>query len=144
MNEIAKQSISNRLRIALSKESLTKVKAGELLGIKAQYLSMALDPNQWKKFPEVTWDILQKWVNSDQGIMEYSEKHGKVLPEKKEIPEPRVTVKPEAFEKRKKELAETDSKRLTNGQLIDLLIKERDLLKEKIAAIDILLKHYIS
>jgi len=144
MNEIAKQSISNRLRIALSKESLTKVKAGELLQINSNYLSMVDKPDQWKKFPETSWDVLQKWANSGQGIVEYYEKHGKVLPEKKEIPEPRVTVKPEALEKRKKELAETDSKRLTNGQLIDLLIKERDLLKEKIAAIDILLKHYIS
>jgi hypothetical protein len=142
MNEICKTAIKDKLIIALEKEGLSKIKAGELLEIKPQYLSMVLKAEQWGKFPESTWDILQKWVNSDQGIIEYSEKHGKVLTEKPKKDEPIIKVKPEALEKRKKELAEKE-KRATKGQLIDMLIQEKELLKSKIIAIDILLKHYI-
>lgn len=146
MNDIAKTSIKDKLIIALEKENLSKTKAGELLGIKAQYLSMAASPSQWNKFPESVWDTLRKWVNSDQGLVVYAEKHGHILPEEKEISEPRVKVKPEALERRKKELAERkqEPKRLTAGEMVDFLLVEKSSLKEKIDAIDILLKHYIS
>ena len=40
--------------------------------------------------------------------------------------------------------ANSPEKRLTTGQLIDLLIEEKKSLQEKIAAIEVLLKHYIS
>lgn len=146
MNDITKTSIKDKLITALSKENLSKTKAGELLGVKAQYLSMALSPSQWNKFPEATWDILQKWVNSDQGLVIYSEKHGKILPEKSEVQKPLVTVRPEALEKRKSELAELkqEPKRLSAGEMIDFLLAEKVSLKAKIEAIDVLLKHYIS
>lgn len=146
MNDIAKTNMKDRLLEALKKEGLSKTEAGERLGIKPQYLSMMLSPSQWNKFPESTWDTIQKWVNSDQTIVVYSEKHGKVLPEKLEIPKPLVTVKPEALERRKKELAEIkqEPKRATVGEMVDMLIKEKKLLQQKIDAIDVLLKHYIS
>ena len=140
MNNIAKTSIKDRLIIALEKEGLSKTKAGAMLGVKAQYLSMALSMSQWNKFPEASWDILQKWANSGQGISEYSEKHGKVLPE---ISKPLVSVKPEALERRNKELA-AESKRASRGEMVDMLLEEKANLTCKIEAIDVLLNHYIS
>jgi len=158
MNDIAKTSIKDRLISALSKENLSKTKAGELLGVKPQYLSMVLSPSQWNKFPEATWDILQKWVNSGQGLQEYSEKHGRVLPEA-------ITPKPIKASEVAKDEIDTLPKNLSNykpekpvngkvepesktkpakGQLIDMLIEEKELLKAKVDAIDLLLRHYIS
>ena len=133
MNDIVKTSIKDRLIIALEKEGLSKTKAGEMLGVKAQYLSMALSMSQWNKFPETSWDILQKWANSGQGIVEYSEKHGKVLPENHE-PKPiiskaiesvpiKVKSKP-IWEKEPVKEVIPQPKRLSVGEMIDMLLKE--------------------
>lgn len=162
MNDIAKTSIKDRLVINLEKEGLSKTKAGELLGVKAQYLSMVLSPVQWNKFPETTWEALQKWVNSGLSITKYGEKIGvltsipiqkeaKTVPEKKETvpetvksePEPLIKAKPEALEKRNKELA-IKERRASRGEMVDMLIEEKEYLRAKIEAIDTLLKHYIS
>jgi predicted transcriptional regulator len=142
MNDIAKTSIKDKLVTALNNESLSKTKAGELLGVKPQYLSMVLSPSQWNKFPELTWELLQKWVNSGQGLIEYSEKHGKVLPEKHESKPGTViskVIKKEPIKEIKQE-----PKKATEGEFIDMLIEEKALLRRKIDAIDLLLTHYIS
>jgi len=55
-----------------------------------------------------------------------------------------VKVKPEALERRKSELAEREPKKASKGELIDLLIEEKDLLTRKIDAINALLKHYLN
>jgi hypothetical protein len=162
MNEIVKQNIKTRLEAALSKECLTTVSAGRKLGVKDNYLSMVKNPKTWVGCM-YAWDALLKWVNSGQSIVEYSEKHGHVLPEKKEsvsepaknetepsviVPKiedfssyPRIKIKPGVLERRQKEI---EHKRMSNGELIDALLKEKALLREKIDAIDVLLKHYIS
>jgi hypothetical protein len=163
MNDVVKENISVRLKAALVKEELTCVSAGHKLGIKDNYITMAKNPSSWRGCPVYAWEILLKWVNSGQGIVEYSQKHGLVVPAKKEpVPEPketvsesvtimpvieklgsypRITVKPGVLERRQKEI---EHKRMSNGELIDALLKEKALLREKIDAIDVLLKHYIS
>jgi hypothetical protein len=158
MNEIVKANIKSRLEKALVAENLSTNEAAALLHVKATYLSIIKNPETWGKCGIAVWETILTWVNSGQGIREYSEKHGMVLPEKHE-PKPgtvisgviekepvkteaTVKVKPEALERRKKELAEREPKRASKGELIDLLIEEKDLLTRKIDAINALLKHY--
>jgi RNA polymerase sigma-70 factor (ECF subfamily) len=170
MNDIEKVNIKDRLEAALIGEKLTAVSAAFKLGIKANYISMIKNPKTWGRCPMSAWEIVLKWVNSGQGIVEYSQKHGQVVPAKKEpVPEPvktvseitpvvpetviptpkieelapypRIKIKPGVLERRQKEI---EHKRMSNGELIDALLKEKALLREKIDAIDVLLKHYIS
>jgi hypothetical protein len=160
MNEIVKANIKSRLEKALVTENLSTNEAAALLHVKATYLSIIKNPETWGKCGIAVWETILTWVNSGQGIREYSEKHGMVLPEKHE-PKPgtflsrviekqpvkaevMVRVKPEALESRKKEFAERipEPKRASKGELIDLLIKEKDLLIRKIEAINALLKYY--
>ena len=165
MNDIAKTQTQTRLNKAIESEGLKINEVAECLGIKATYISMIRNEKHWPNCSAAAWESVLKWVNSGQTLKEYSEKHGKVLPTKHsevakdEIEalrknlsnykpdtikeEPRVKVKPEALERRQKEIAE-NNKRLSKGQLIDMLIKEKDSLKAKIDAIDVLLNHYIS
>jgi len=162
MNEIVKANIKSRLERALITENLSTNEAATLLNVKATYLSIIKNPETWGKCGIAVWETILTWVNSGQGIREYSEKHGRVLPEKHE-PKPgtvisrviekepvkaesTVKVKPEALERRKKELAEREQKpkRASKGELIDLLIEEKDLLTRKIEAINALLKHYLN
>lgn len=151
MNDIAKTSIKDRLIINLEKEGLLKTKAGELLGVKPQYLSMVLSSSQWNKFPESVWDILQKWVNSGLSITKYGEKNG-ILTERKpekSVPKTKETV-PELVTIGSKmndfatEMVAKPEPRPTNGQMIDFMLAEKRELAAKIEAIDVLLKHYIS
>jgi len=149
MNEVVKTNIKTRLECAMEKEGLKPTETARIFGIHPNYVSMIKNPNTWVKCPQSAWESVLTWVNSGQGLLEWSEKHGKVLPEKpekSEIPKPLVTVKPEALERRKEELAVRNQKpkRATRGELIDMLIAEKELLKCKVDAIDVLLKHYIS
>ena len=159
MNEIAKTQTQTKLVKAMEHEGLRPSEAAAIIGIMPNYISMIKNPNQWDKCPSKAWDAVLLWVNSGQSLKEYSEKHGKVLPPEKphielppkvisvkqpEINKPLIKDKPEALAKRKKELAERENTRPSKGQLIDMLIAEKELLKIKIDAIDVLLKHYIS
>ena len=147
MNEIAKQRISERVIEALDKEILSKNKAGPMLGIPPSYLSCVVNPKKLNKCPDASWDILQKWVNSGLSIKKYVEKNGVLT---------RDEIKKEVITKEQTESNATligivnDPKdqelkpQLTKGYMIDFLIKEKDSLKVKIDAIDVLLKHYIS
>ena len=160
MNEIVKANIKARLEKALVTENLSTNEAATLLHVKAAYLSIIKNPETWGKCGIAVWETILTWVNSGQGIREYSEKHGMVLPEKHE-PKPGtvisrviekepvkdeaiVRVKPEALERRKKELAEREPKRASKGELIDMLIEEKDLLTRKIDAINALIKYYMN
>jgi hypothetical protein len=82
MNDIAKQRISERVIEALNKEGLSKNESGPMLGIHPSYLSLVVNPEKLNKCPNVSWDILQKWINSGLSITKYAEKNG-VLVEKK-------------------------------------------------------------
>jgi hypothetical protein len=174
MNEIAQQRISEKVIEALDKEMLSKNQAGPMVGINPSYLSIVVNPEKFYKCPNASWEILQKWVNSGMSIRQYAIKHGHLTTEEKKpeevIPEkifkvaPPITVKePEPIKEkplikirpRVKEAREVELKkkeeRLTPGQMIDFLIEEREShkkeiehLKQKIDAIEVLLKHYIS
>jgi hypothetical protein len=167
MNDVVKENISMRLKAALVKEELTCVSAGHKLGIKNNYITMAKNPSSWRECPVYAWEILLKWVNSGQGIQEYFDKHGRVVPEKKEsvpevpviVPEPVKTVSepipivpkaviPKTEKDSRKSNAvtvgtvNTPQPRLSNGQMVDFLLEEKAFCKQKIDAIDVLLKHY--
>ena len=159
MNDIAKTQTLQRLNKAIESERLQINEVAVCLGIQATYVSMMRNVKHWLKCPAHAWDAALTWVNSGQTLREYCEKHGKVLPPVKhielppkviavkqpEINEPEIKVKPEALEKRKKELAERSKEvRPSKGQMVDMLLEEKESLKAKIEAIDVLLKHYIS
>jgi len=164
MNDIAKTQTQTRLNKAIESEGLKINEVAECLGIKATYISMIRNEKHWPNCSAAAWESVLKWVNSGQSLKEYSEKHGKVLPTKHsevakdEIEalrknlsnykpdtikkEPRVKVRPEALERRQKEI--NKEARPSKGKMIDMLLEEKDSLKAKIDAIDVLLNHYIS
>jgi hypothetical protein len=147
MNDIAKTNIKEKLEKAIESEHLLNQDVAEIFGFHPSYISWFKNPKYWNSIGVTFWERVLAWVNSGQSLKEYAEKHGKVQPVKKtEVPEPMIKVKPEALEKRKKELAERNEvpPRISKGALIDLLLEEKELLKSKIEAIDLLLKHYIS
>jgi len=96
MNDIAKNAASDRFLKALEKESLKKAAAGACLGISAEQVSYLFNLKYWNRLGTAGWDKILKWANSGQGLKEYSEKHGRVLPEKKhiELPPKIISVKP--------------------------------------------------
>jgi hypothetical protein len=169
MNDIVKENIRLRLETAIAKEKLTNLSAAFKLGIPAQYISVIKNPQQWSKCGTPMWEIVLKWMNSGQGIQEYFDKHGRVMPEKKEsVPEPKKDVpelneilteppvivpkavipKTEKDSRKSNAVAvgtvNTSQPRLSNGQMVDFLLEEKAFCKQKIDAIDVLLKHYIS
>jgi hypothetical protein len=113
----------------------------------------------------VYWDRVLAWVNSGQSLREYARKYGKTLDaghvsvtkeavsvtEKAEIvPEvvkseqkSLIKIKHGVLEKRKEEIA-VKERRASRGEMVDMLISEKESLRAKIDAIDVLLKHYIS
>lgn len=160
MNDISKTQTISRLNKAIESEGLKIVEAAACIGIRDTYISMMRNVKSWGQCPLSAWEATLIWVNSGQSLQEYSEKHGKVLPlvkpklelppkviavKQSEINGPIVKVKPEALEKKQKEFAERSKDvRPSKGQMVDMLLEEKELLKAKIEAIDILLKHYIS
>jgi hypothetical protein len=156
LNEIAKRSAAERLKKAMEMEKVGPSETGRKLGILDTYISMMKTEKFWPKMPKSAWDRIMHWCNSGETIHHYklpielppkeiSRKPAEIKPIEN-IAEPMIRVKPEALEKRRKELAERDKVALgmSKGTLIDLLLQEKELLKSKIEAIDLLLKHYIS
>ena len=165
MNDIAKKATADKFLRALEKEQLSKTEAGACIGFSAPNVSYLFNEKYWDRLGITYWDKLLAWVNSGQSLKEYSEKHGKVLTvksppepkvtdpdtEKKEtvpesgktVPEPLIKIKHGVLEKRKEEIA-TKERRASRGEMVDMLIEEKESLRAKIEAIDVLLKHYIS
>lgn len=83
MNDIFKSNIKEKLINALEKEKISTAEAGRILGINPLYLTMMKNENTWPKCAKSAWDCVSVWINSGQKLVEYSEKHGKVLPENK-------------------------------------------------------------
>jgi len=171
MNDIAKQATADKFLQALKKEHLSKKEAGKCIDFTDVQVSYLFNKHYWGRLGDAPWNKLLSWVNSGQGLLEYGEKHGKVLPEKSGY------IKPETVddimdnvaksaerhlrraEKKKtvdlgngvgktttieeKEQEEAKTPRPSVGQMVDMLIEEKKSLQEKIEAIDVLLKHYI-
>jgi hypothetical protein len=110
MNDIARENIREKLVKAIESEGLTLKQAADILNVLSSYVSMIKNPSHWNKTPASAWEKALAWVNSGQTLREYAVKHGKVRPDPeplKEPPqEPVLRVKPEALERRLKELAE--------------------------------------
>jgi hypothetical protein len=79
MNDIFKANVKAKIEKAMEKEGLNQATTAKCIGIAACYVSMIKNPENWDKVPVAAWVIANKWVNSGQGLMEYSKKHGKVL-----------------------------------------------------------------
>jgi hypothetical protein len=84
MNDIVKTSIKTKLESAMARERLKPSETARIFGIHPNYVSMIKNPDTWMKCPNSAWESILTWVNSGQGLIEWSEKHGKVLPEKHE------------------------------------------------------------
>jgi hypothetical protein len=165
MNDIAKTNIKTKIEKAMHVEVLTNVAAATVLGIKAEYISLIKNPKTWDKCPSSAWETVLAWVNSGQSLTEYAKKHGRIAEAKpvivtkddvivpkqeKIVPEvvkteskPLIKIKPGVLEKRKEEIA-VKERRASRGEMVDMLIEEKESLQAKIDAIDVLLKHYIS
>ena len=155
MNDIAKQATADKFLLALQKEHLSKKEAGKCIGFTDVQVSYLFNKHYWDRLGNVYWDKVLAWVNSGQGLQEYGKKHGKVLPEKKEssvlsLKDVQSNVPVSEQEKAKNipyaipTQPRKTSPRPSVGQMVDMLIEERKSLQEKIEAIDVLLKHYIS
>ena len=141
MNDLFKTNVKSKLESAMESEGIRPSEAARILGFHANYISMIKNPNTWMKCPSFAWEAALTWINSGQKLNEYSEKHGHVIPEKpKQVISKVVDVKPAS--ERIQEVKQ-EPKRATKGELIDMLIEEKELLKSKVDAIDVLLKHYI-
>jgi hypothetical protein len=79
MNDVVKTNIKTRLEKALANENLSTNEAASLLNVKAPYLSIIKNPENWGKCGIAVWETILTWVNSGQGIREFAEKHGRVL-----------------------------------------------------------------
>ena len=135
MNDIAKNAASDKFLLALRKEHLSKKAAGDYIGITPAQVSYLFNKHYWSKLGDPGWDKVMKWVNSGQGLKEYSEKHGRVLPENKhfELPPRIISVKPAKASEVANEEIETLRKNLSNYKP-DKTIKEKvePEIKEKV------------
>lgn len=106
MNEIAKQAAAARLRKAMEMEKLSTKETAVCLGLNPQYVSMFLNEKLWPKCPAYAFERLLHWCNHGTTLKAYNHPEGTYKKVEKKDQEPIIKVKPEALEKRKKELAE--------------------------------------
>lgn len=105
MNVIAKQAAVARLRKAMELEKLSTKETAGCLGLNPTYVSMFFNEKLWKKCPACAFERLLHWCNHGTTLKAYNHPEGTYKVEKKSQ-EPVIKVKPEALERRKKELAE--------------------------------------
>lgn len=131
MNEIAKKATADKFLRALEKEQLSKAEAGACIGFSAAHVSYLLNEKYWDRLG-VYWDKILAWVNSGQSLREYSEKHGKVLPQEKPVKLKITTageLDPKAFPEKKK-IIDPLAEALWQ-QSVDNVAKEKQELEEK-------------
>lgn len=103
MNDIFKANVKAKIEKAMEKEGLNQATTAKCIGIAACYVSLIKNPENWDKVPVAAWVIANKWVNSGQGLMEYSKKHGKVLAGTSEPEGPEEHSPESVFEEREPE-----------------------------------------
>ena len=81
MNDIAKAATADKFLAAINKEGLSKAEAGAAIGLMPAQVSYLFNEKYWPRLGNIGFDTVLKWVNSGQSLKEYSDKHGKVLPE---------------------------------------------------------------
>jgi len=80
MNDIAKQSTSDRFLAALKKEHLSKREAGESVGLTPAQVSYLFNKNYWKRLSDESWNNVLAWVNSGYSLHEYPKhKRGSII-----------------------------------------------------------------
>lgn len=112
MNEIAKQAAAARLRKGMELEKLSTKETAVCLGLNPIYISMFLNEKSWPKCPAYAFDRLLDWCNHGSTLRSFIVPEGMSVwkPAGKEPKqEPTIKVKPEALEKRKKELANKEN-----------------------------------
>lgn len=113
MNGIAKQAAVARLRKAMELEKLSTKDTAACLGLNPTYISMFLNEKLWIKCPAHAFERLIHWCNHGTTLKSYNHPEGTYKQAEKKNPEPIIKVKPEALERRKKELAEKDKQETT-------------------------------
>ena len=109
MNDIAKQSIMEKLNHNIEVEKLTnKAEIGRMLGINGTYLSMILNKSTWHKCPKSAWEAVLNWLNSGYTLAQFSEKFPVKEQPEKEAEQPLIKIKPGVLEARQKILAERE------------------------------------
>ena len=151
MNDIAKQNIKEKLVKAIEAENLLAQDVAAIFEMHPSCLSWIKNPKYWNRAGNALWGKVLCWVNSGQTLKEYSEKKGKVLCDKSidSVPKVKETVleplksvsKPP---KEAKQIQEKEHRKLSIGEMVDMLLEEKGSLQSKIDAIDVLLKFYIS
>ena len=159
MNDIYKTNIRDRLDQAMAGEGLRPSETARIFDVPPAYISLMRNPDTWKYCPNTAWETATLWINSGQSLKEYSEKHGRVLPQqqqstdkpvtKEEKPEPTLvdptqlnsSPVPESFPDEKE-----NTPQVTPGirhELIKELQTRADQLRIEFTAIEKLLEQYI-
>lgn len=113
MNVIAKQAAAGRLRKAMELEKLSTKETASCLGLNPTYISMFFNEKLWPKCPAHAFERLLHWCNHGTTLKGYNHPDGTYGRVEKKDQEPVIKVKPEALERRKKELAEKDKQEAT-------------------------------
>ena len=132
MNEIAKKATADKFLRALEKEQLSKAEVGACIGVTPGQVSYYFNEKYWAKLGITYWDKLLAWVNSGQSLKEYSQKHGKVLPQEKPVKLKITTageLDPKAFPEKKK-IIDPLAEALWQKS-VDNVAKEKQELEEK-------------
>lgn len=93
-------------------EKLSTKETAFCLGKDPTYISMFFNEKLWPKCPAHAFERLLHWCNHGTTLKGYNHPEGTYRAEKKDQ-EPVIKVKPEALERRKKELAEKDKQEAT-------------------------------
>jgi len=85
MNDIAKQRTVDKFKEALTREGLSKAKAGACIGFTPVQVSYLFNPTYWVRLGNTGWEIILKWVNSGESLIKYAKcKAGITVPKKEE------------------------------------------------------------
>lgn len=139
MNEIAKQSASDKLQAAIVKEGVTTKEAGALIGIKPCYISMFKNPKLWDNLGNPQWEKLLKFINSGYSIRDYLKHHPEqaidIKDKKVKLPKDMVDTKKIIIHKGSDEIIDPVASALFQ-QSIDNVKKEQEAEKQKGAPFD--------
>ena len=147
MNDIYKTNIKDRLDKAMESEGLRPSETARIFGFHPNYISMMRNPDTWIKCPKSAWETVSLWINSGQSLKEYSEKHGRVIPQEQKVTDKPVT-KVETPEPVLRDFTQLNSTsiHITPGirqELIKELQLRGDQLRDELMAITKLLEQYI-
>ena len=119
MNSAAKQITSEKFKELISACSLTQIAIAKRMGFHACNLSNLGTERGRERLTSGIWEKLQKAINSGDSLMIHFDKCYPENKDKETEQSLRVKVKPEALERRRKELEEIKSKSKSGNMVVN-------------------------